>query len=323
MSRPGLAASRSIDIIEFLALSPEKEFTLSEIVRATQINNASCYAVLNRLTDRGYLTRCPDQKTYSLGPALIAMGQAGFKSQPIIARAKQAAESLFAELDVPVLLNTVVGEEILVVIALDDGSGRSPGMWVGERVPLVPPVGAAFLAWASDDAVDAWIAKRIPPPDAQLVEEWRRDLVLTRQRGYKVNIRAPNGPSLATLMAEMASGRHDADYRDEVTRRINSLDSSHRSQPKRIVNDELYEVLLIAAPIFDQNGQATFNLCLGEFPQKLTGAMITNYADRLMQTCLDVMRADRSQFRRRDGAAAESVSSHSTRKMRVQPAAGK
>ena len=47
MSRPGLAASRSIDIIELLSLFPERGFTLSEIVRATQINIASCYAVLN------------------------------------------------------------------------------------------------------------------------------------------------------------------------------------------------------------------------------------------------------------------------------------
>src|SRR5450756_2568335 len=38
VSRPGLAASRSIDIIEFLALFPERGFTLSEIVRSTGIN---------------------------------------------------------------------------------------------------------------------------------------------------------------------------------------------------------------------------------------------------------------------------------------------
>src|SRR6516162_11354978 len=126
VSRPGLAASRSIDIIEFLSLFPERGFTLSEIVRATQINIASCYAVLNRLTERGYLTRSPEEKTYTIGPSLIAVGQAGLKSQPLIARARSAAEELVRELDIPVLLSTVVGAEILAVLALENADGRSP-----------------------------------------------------------------------------------------------------------------------------------------------------------------------------------------------------
>ena len=73
MARPGLAASRGVDIIEFLSFFPDRGFTLSEIVRATEINVASCYAILNRLTDRGFLIRDPDQKTYTLGPSLIAI----------------------------------------------------------------------------------------------------------------------------------------------------------------------------------------------------------------------------------------------------------
>ena len=307
MSRPGLAASRCIDIIEFLALFPERGFTLSEIVRATDINIASCYAVLNRLTERGYLVRSPDEKTYTLGPSLVAVGQAGIKSQPIVARAKRAAEDLLRELDVPVLLSTVVGDEILAVIALENSAGRSPGMWVGERLPLLPPVGSPFLAWASERDVDDWMARRASPPDPQLLEEWRRDLELTRNRGFQVNMRGPGGPTIASLISEMASGRSSAHYKDELTRLISTFDHE-KAQPETIVDDELYEVSLITAPIFDQNGRSAYNLGLGGFPHKLSGAMISNYADRLMRTCVEIMRADRSQRRRpeRDPPGAET-----------------
>jgi DNA-binding IclR family transcriptional regulator len=310
VSRPGLAASRSIDIIEFLSLFPERGFTLSEIVRATQINIASCYAVLNRLTERGYLTRSPEEKTYTLGPSLIAVGQAGFRSQPLIALAKTAAEELLRELAVPVLLSTVVGDEILAVLALEDAEGRSPGMWVGERLPLVPPVGAPFLAWASEEAVAAWLARRTAAPSEALAKEWRRDLELTRMRGFQIILRASAWPSTASLISQMASAAHTGDYKHEVRRLINSFEVQ-KAQPATIVDDELYDVLLLASPIFDHRGEASFNLALGGFPQKLTGATIAGYADRLMRTCLEIMRADRAQPRRRERepAPAEAASS--------------
>ena len=297
MSRPGLAASRSIDIIEFLALFPERGFTLSEIVRSTGINIASCHAVLTRLTERGYLNRSPEKKTYSIGPSLIAVGQAGFKSLPIVARAKRAAETLLSELAVPVLVSTVVGDEILALISLEDAQGRSAGMWVGERLPLVPPLGAPFLAWASDDVVEAWIARRASPPGQALSEEWRRNLLLTRQRGFQVGMRSSSEvPTIASLMAEMAAGPRSGGYKDELARLINSLDR-YRPQPEVFVDHEYYDVMMIAAPIFGQDGHAAFTLSLGGFPQMLTGSMINTYADHLMRTCVEVMRADRSQRR--------------------------
>jgi DNA-binding IclR family transcriptional regulator len=309
VSRPGLAASRSIDIIEFLSLFPERGFTLSEIVRATQINIASCYAVLNRLTERGYLTRS-DEKTYAIGPSLIAVGQAGFKSQPIIARARRAAEELVRDLDVPVLLSTVVGGEILAVLSLESADGRSAGMWVGERLPLVPPVGAPFLAWASEEAVDAWIARRAARPAKALVKEWRRDLELTRERGFQIILRAEAAPSTASLISQMASDARAGDYKDELKRLINSFEHQ-KAQPETLADDEIYDVMLLASPIFDEKGEAVFNLALGGFSQKLTGAMISGYADRLMRTCLDIMRADRSQLRRREREPAAARRSRS------------
>lgn len=301
MARPALSASRSSDIIDFLAAFPERGFTLSEIVRATKINVASCHAVLTTLTDCGYLTRSPKQRTYTLGPALVAIGQAALKSQPLISRAKEAAENLRRELGTPMLLSAVIGNEILAIVSLPDASGRSPGMQVGERKPLVAPIGAPFLAWSSEAAIEAWIARHAPP-DEKLAEEWRHTLAVIRKRGYQVMLRAPDSPQIATLMSEMASGRFIPDYKDEVTRLINSFDHQ-LSQPETIVADELYDILLISAPLFDQNGAAAFNLSLGGFSKKLTGAMIVDYADRLVRTCLEIMRADREQPSRRNREA--------------------
>jgi DNA-binding IclR family transcriptional regulator len=299
VSRPALSASRSTDVINFLASFPERGFTLSEIVRATKINVASCHAVLTTLVDCGYLTRCPNQRTYKLGRALVAIGQAALRGQPLIARAKQAAETLQNDLHTPVLLSTVIDEEVVALISLPDSAGRIPGLRTGERMPLVAPIGAPYLAWSSEEAIEAWIERHAAPRSPGSAAVWRAAVKLTRKRGYQVTLRAQNTPEIATLMDQMAAGSRVPDYKDEVLRLVNSFDRE-LLQPETILPDQLYDILLISAPLFDQNGEALYNLSLIGFPHKLTGALITSYADHLVRTCLEVMRADREQSSRRN-----------------------
>jgi DNA-binding IclR family transcriptional regulator len=292
MPRPALSASRSVDVIDFLAAFPGRSFTLSEIARAAKINVASCHAVLSALVERGYLTRRADQRTYVLGPALVAVGEAALASQPLVGRAKAAAQDLFDAFGAPVLLSAVVDQEILGIVSIPDAAGRSPGLRVGERMPLVAPVGAPFLAWSSEAAIEAWLDRAASPRNERLADEWRGMLAVTRRRGFQVTLRA-QGPHIAELMAEMASGRRLSNYKDEAIGAINALEGL--AQPETLVPDELYDIVLIAAPIFDQDGEAAFNLCLGGFADKVSGRAIIGYADRLMRACLQVMRADRTQ----------------------------
>jgi len=291
--RPALSASRSIDIIDFLAAFPGQAFTLSEIARAAKINVASCHAVLSALTARGYLARGANQRTYTLGPALVAIGHSALTSLPLVARAKKAAEELFRELGVPVLLSALVDKEIVGIVSIPDASGRDPGLRVGERLPLVAPVGVPFLAWSPEETIEAWIDRHASPRNERLADEWRHTLAQTRRRGFQVTLRAPDGPEIAALMAEMATGRRVLEYKDEVTKLIHSLDG-HLAQPETIAPDELYDIVLIASPLFDRNGEAAFNLCLGGFAEKISGATILAHADRLMRICLQVMREDRT-----------------------------
>ena len=292
MSRPALSATRSIEILDLLATFPEKGFTLSEIARATNINIASCHAVLIALTERGYLTRSANQRTFSLGPALIAVGQAALKSQPIVDRALELGEQMVADLNLAVLLSAEVGEEILAVVSLPNAAGRDAGMRVGERLPLVAPIGVPFLAWSSGAVVDAWLDRRESPLDSVMREEVKSDLRLTRQRGYQISLRGERGPSIGALINDLANSRQISDYKGEVAGVINTL-TSYRSQPTQIVDNELYDVLLIAAPIFDHGGEAKFNFCLGGFSGPVSGAALVHHAERLMRACLDIMHIDR------------------------------
>jgi hypothetical protein len=95
-------------------------------------------------------------------------------------------------------------------------------------------------------------------------------------------------------MADMANNRSIGDYKETLNQLIYSLDDQ-MCQPFNFAEDELYDVFIIAAPIFDQDGNIAFNLSIGDFPQQLTGATLLSYADRLTRTCLEIMRGDRAQ----------------------------
>ena len=279
-------------MLDLFTAFPGRPFTMSEIMRATKINVASCHAILNALISCGYLVRPANGKTYALGPALVAVGQAALKSNPLIAAAQAAAEALAREVGSAALLNIIVGEEILAIASIADPAGRGPGMRMGQRMPLTPPAGAHFLAWAPEPEIERWI-KKAGPCDPQQVEAWRRALALVRARGFQVTLQVAPEPEFAALMAQMAAGSQPLEYRQQAT----SLASAQiwpLVQPETIEPNEVYDVVLIAAPIFDRNGSAPLSLCLGGLPEKLTGAEITRRSEQLLRTCLQVMREDRA-----------------------------
>lgn len=292
MPRPALSASRSVDIINFLAQFPGRSFTLSEIVRAAKINVASCHAILKALTDRGYLSKS-SKGTYSLGPVLIAIGDTALKSQPLVSRAQEAARELFRDFGIPVLLSALIGDEIVAIMVVHDRQGRGPGIEVGERRPLLPPVGAPFIAWGSEQAIEAWLAKALPGQRQAQVTKWRAALALIRKRGFQVTARSPEGSAVGAQIAQLAAGRQVSGFQDRMKDLLGSL-GDHLSQLEAIDPEETYDTQLIAAPIFDREGGCAFNLCFGGFPDRVSGALIQTYAERLVRACLQVIRADRA-----------------------------
>jgi DNA-binding IclR family transcriptional regulator len=289
--RPALSASRTAAVLDLLTAFPDRAFKMSEIVQATKINVASCHAVLNALTRSGYLTRIPKRRTYVLGPALVAVGRAALKNQPLIDRAQQAAHELFQDLQVPVLLSTVVNDEILAVTSIADRSGRTVGIRPGQRVPFIPPLGTHFIAWSSEATITAWLA-RAGAHDEQRVKEWLQTAALIRQRGFHVMLREPEDYPFAKLMSEWAAGQHPTPIKDDTINLI-TLHRLRQNQLETIAADAQYDVNHIAAPIFDQETELTLSLCLGGFPNTLTGAEIYKLSDQLLRTCLRVMREHR------------------------------
>lgn len=285
MARPALSAARGLDIIDILATAPARSMTLSEIMRASGINVASCHAVLNVLVERGYLSRDAATKTYTLGPAIFGAGQAALDAQPLLAHATSAAHALFADLHIPVSMTAAVGGEIVGVVSLNDQSGRRPLLRAGERRERVPPIGAPFVAWSGEAAIAEWLAAS-PDQSPETIARLRHGVETIRDRGFEVLLRSTEvSPAASELLALAGKDVHSPSF---------SQLGPNMALPERIDPERHYDVTMIAAPIFDRSGAGIYSLCLGPFPDLLSGARVLDLADRLLKACVEAMHAARA-----------------------------
>jgi DNA-binding IclR family transcriptional regulator len=290
VSRPALAATRAIEIINFLAAHPTESFTLSDLVDRLGVNVASLHAVLAVLTEAGFLSRHPRHRTYTLGSALVAVGTVATEQHGYINTAREEAGRLSTELDLDVAITARAGNEVVFVARSGAHRPRGVPTHVGLRMPIRPPIGSIFFAWADPATVHGWLKLG----DAASEDDIRLDyqeLGAVRQRGYSVALEGDLRRELGTLLEELAERpRHD---------RRRSIDLLVASQARRtthliqIDRSAAYAVSSLAAPVFDGNGQVTLALNLIGFPETIPGSEVMRYGSAALEAGLVVSKRTR------------------------------
>src|SRR4051812_40673165 len=214
MPRLALSASRSVAVLNFLAAQPSEAFTLSEISDRLGINVASTHALLGVLTDAGYLVRHPRQKTFTLGPAVVALGTAALEVHPAIDLARDAARDLARETGLEVSVTSASRDDIVFLARAGDPSPRGVPVHVGQHVPFRPPLGSVFVAWGG---AEDWLAHAHNPE--ALIEV----LDAVRRRGYSVALEADARKGLGHALDDLASVPSDDTLQDTVTELLADL----------------------------------------------------------------------------------------------------
>jgi DNA-binding IclR family transcriptional regulator len=186
-------------MLEFMATHPGQQFTLSELCRQLNISKSTGFALMNTLVERGWVLRHPTLQTFSLGPALLPVGDAAWRMSTALTEAKAAADELADRLDVESIISVASHGEILV---LTHSGVPHPGAERGRpgaRLPLAPPLGTVFLAWATDDQVQSWIARLSPAVSEPEVASYRAALERTRERGFAIGYHSPAYVQMAEM----------------------------------------------------------------------------------------------------------------------------
>ena len=278
MPRPALAASRAIDILNFMAAAPLRGYSLTELVRQLDLNPASCHALLGAMTRDGYLVRAQRGRVYRLGPALIAIGHAALQCHPVVAAARDQIARMSADLDMDSLLTARLDDRLIALAS--EGPGRLPGLRIGQRVPLIPPLGTPFLAWAGEREVDSWLAKAAGPID---VDRLRQSLAMVRQRGYAVTQRSPEQVAAGLAVIGMAEEPLADDRQKRAAELIGQRGEDYlmiEAQP-----DRLHPVMMISAPVFGPDGAVLCTLSLFGFDRPLPLSRIAALGETVGRYC--------------------------------------
>jgi DNA-binding IclR family transcriptional regulator len=280
MVRPALAAARAVEVIDFFAAHPGEPFTLSELSRRLGINMASALSVLRALEDGGYLVRHPVHKTYTMGPSLIAAGHAALSEHPVVDLARQEMARLSEEVRTECVASVVVGEDIVIVATEGRPRLEAADVRVGQRLPLVPPIGQVFLAWSPESHIEAWLSRLGRHGGNGWTAHLRRSLGTVRRRGYSVTREVAGRARLGKALEQLADSP-DALAEEHLAERVTELGEEYELLD--IEASRSYEVAIVAAPVFGPTGEVALALTLNGLGT-VEGARLSGYAERLVSS---------------------------------------
>jgi len=180
---------RVLDVVELLSHRGNSEIRFSDVVRELDLSQGTAHAILKTLSDRGWVTRDPATKAFTLGPALTLVASGLEADRPLAHIARTAIRRLADTTAMPASVVERAGDD-LVITAFESPAELPTVVQPNERIPYAPPFGIAFAAWDSTDEQHAWI-RRGATDDAGLRQRLRAVLTRTRERGYDVDWMTP------------------------------------------------------------------------------------------------------------------------------------
>ena len=220
------------------------------MARKLGLTQATAHAILTTLCDRGWASRDPVDKTFSLGPALAAVAARMDTARPQAHTARAAALQLAEEFGYAASVVERFGDS-LVITAFED-AGRQSGGAPGDRIRYAPPFGVAFAAWDTDQEQRAWI-QCSTATDSALARRLEEVLARTRERGFDVDCTTPALTRAAHVVGTLPSDglpAHVREITDQLLAEFATIgflsDDSDEYAPR-----QAQPVATIAAPVFD------------------------------------------------------------------------
>jgi DNA-binding IclR family transcriptional regulator len=292
-SRMSAPAERVARIVELLVANPGRRLTLSQIVDELDLSISTVHSILTTLAARHWITRHSIDKSYTIGPRLAAAGRAAKERIPGMHDVEHAVDRLTKRLDLVCAASALDGDDIVIVAQARPWGIDDPATRIGQRVPFGAPFGAGFVAWRSDDEIEAWLDRSplgISPTERAL---YREVLEGIRARGFGVE-------RFDTARTRL----HDAlvEFRDEtmsshLIERIRDflpLITVRELLPEELSGSGDLDIAMVHSPVFDESGRAAFNITVHLRRHGVDRAELDKIAKLLVETaesCTAILQA--------------------------------
>ncbi len=246
-------------MVELLARAGKTQLRFSDIVRELGLTQGTVHAILKTLCDRGWASRDPLTKAFTLGPALALVAARTDTARPLAHAARSAMLRLSREVGYAGSVVERFGDS-LAVTAFEGELTTQPAGIPGDGIPYAPPFGVAFAAWDTEEEQRAWI-RRGAGTNADRTQRLERILERTRERGYDVDWTTPAVAQAVHLVGTLNSDEMPTPVRQIVEQLVAEFTTigflsddnpGRRKQP----------VVTVAAPVLDHRGRVALMVCL-------------------------------------------------------------
>lgn len=274
------ANGRIIKVINFLASHPAESFTVSEIAERLSLSFGSAHRVLMSLSDAGYLARHPKHKTYSLGVTLIAIGQVALEKHKVVDIAQQEMAKVAAELGTECIASVITGDEVLYLAKKGSPAVHSGITRIGDRRPLVPPVGMCHLAWSSPASIEAYLQRATSGLSTAMRAYLKQAIVTIRDRGYSISTLDRGITALSQLVADHVDSYQSPAYWAAMDKALGQL-SENEIQLLSLDDLGSARISHISVPVFSASSEVILELTLAGLPLVMEQAEIEARISRM------------------------------------------
>lgn len=184
------SVDRAVALLNAVSASSPAGRPAAELAAHCDLNRATAWRLLATLEHHGLIERDPVTNRYAIGFAVSRMA-ATAGVDVLVRRAHDVLERLSrqtnetANLAVVQRLGLTYVDEVVPPVVLS-------AHWLGRQVPIhATSAGKAFLAWLSEDEVDAMFASPLPEYTATTRTDrdtLRTELAEIREQGYSVSV---------------------------------------------------------------------------------------------------------------------------------------
>jgi DNA-binding IclR family transcriptional regulator len=187
---PGTQAIRRV-LSLLKAFTEEKpRRSLTELAAAVGLNKATAHRMLGVLEREGFVVRTPAGSEFQLGPELIVLGSRALRGVDIREAARPYLRALAEETGEDATLESLAGDEVLILDEIRGRSLLSLGTEIGTRWPTHATATGKVLAAFVEPALREPDGGLPPITDHTIVswDAWTRTLSQVREKGYATNL---------------------------------------------------------------------------------------------------------------------------------------
>jgi flavin reductase (DIM6/NTAB) family NADH-FMN oxidoreductase RutF/DNA-binding IclR family transcriptional regulator len=177
------------------------------------------------------------------------------------------------------LASAAVGEDIVLLATAGTPAGGRTYSRVGQRLPHIPPLGTALVAW-SEPATRAWIARAGDAAASDRPENPRHLVERVRARGWSVATWSDSLRELESRVDDTTLNGLTPHGRRAVRQLVEQLGSEHEPDDLHDPGQH-YRIRSVSVPVFDARQQVVMQLTVDGLPPDAGHADVDRYVTQL------------------------------------------